>query len=159
MTVCATLTDPLVDEPTNPVDVALPCFGWSLRWIAQPNGRTVIEISDDTDDLVGLVTSTNVPMLTVDAAWRGRGPDLDGTRRWWALAAGHASATADDPTVTFTRRIGAHGRTYRTEVVPHRLHGLWIAAAPGLHTTVTCRQGPEHRIRRLAAIPRLSSHV
>ncbi|MDT4960574.1 MAG: hypothetical protein QOF87_221 [Pseudonocardiales bacterium] len=165
MTVCEipssfpTCAGPLRDKPTTPVGMPLPFSGWTLRWTAQPNGRTVIEINDDTDDLVGLVTSTNLPMLTVDAAWRGRGHDADGTRRWWALAVGHASATSDDPTVTFTRRIGAHGRAYRTDVVPQRLHGLWIAAVPGLHTTVTCRQGSEHRIRRLAAIPRLNSHV
>ena len=165
MTVCAipqsllTHADPLLDDPTSPGGMPLPISGWSLTWREQRNGRTVIEINDDTDDLVGLVTSTSLPMLTVDGAWRGRGHNVDGTRRWWALAIGHASATSDDPTVTFTRRIGAHGRPHRTVVVPQRLHGLWIAAAPGLHTTVTCRQGPEHRTRRLAPIPRLSSHV
>jgi hypothetical protein len=44
-------------------------------------------------------------------------------------------------------------------VRPARLHGLWIAAVPGLHTAVTCSQGPHHRIRRLAPVPRLHVHA
>jgi hypothetical protein len=93
-------------------------------------------------------------MLSIDAAWRGRGTAADGIQQWWALAAGHASATDDDPVVTFTRRVGRRGNPQRTVVRPSRVRGLWIAAVPGLHTTITCRQGPEHRIRRLAPVPR-----
>ena len=75
---------------------------------------------------------------------------LDGT----ALAIGHATSSDDDPTVTFTRRLGPHGNPRRTIVRPALLQGLWIAAVPGLHTTITCRQGPEQRIRRLGPVPR-----
>jgi hypothetical protein len=39
-------------------------------------------------------------------------------------------------------------------VRPVLLQGLWIAAVPGLHTAVMCRQGPERRIQRLGPAPR-----
>jgi hypothetical protein len=109
------------------------------------------------------ITSTDLPMLSVDGAWRGWGPGTDGTRRWWALAVGHASAGTEDPVVRFARRVGRRANPHRTVVRPLRVHGLWIAAIPGLHTTVTCRQGAEQRLRRLAPIPipipRLHVHV
>jgi len=125
----------------------------------QPNGRAVIEINDDTGDLIGLITSTTLPMLTVDAAWRGRAYVADGTHQSWALAIGHASADDDDLTATFTLRLGPHKNPRRAVVRPARTQGLWIAAASGLHTTVTCRQGPQHRIRRLASVPQLHAHA
>jgi hypothetical protein len=133
--------------------VALPISGWRLRQRPQRNGRVAIEINDATGDLVGLITSTNLPMLSVDGGWRGRAYLADGTRRWWALAIGHATASNEDPAVTFTRRLGPHGNPRRTVVRPVLLQGLWIAAVPGLHTTVTCRQGPERRIQRLGPAP------
>jgi hypothetical protein len=165
MTVCAIspgppmLANALLDAADSPDGTPLPIAGWRMRRQVQVNGRAVIEINDDTDDLVGLITSTTIPMLTVDAAWRGWGHAIDGTRQWWALAIGHASATDDDPTVTFTRRVGPRGNPRRTTVRPTRLQGLWIAAVPGLHTSITCRQGPQHRVRRLAPVPRLHAHA
>jgi hypothetical protein len=161
MTVCLehpslpAFADALLDESESEDGLPLPISGWSLHRRVQRNGRAVIEINDETDDLMGLITSTTLPMLTVDAGWRGRGFAEDGTRHWWALAIGHASTNEDDPVVTFVRRIGARGYPRRTVVRTWRLQGLWIAAAPGQHTTVSCRQGPERRIRRLAPIPRL----
>jgi hypothetical protein len=133
---------------------ALLISGWRVRHRLQRNGRVVIEINDDAGDLVGLITSTNLPMLSVDGAWRGRAHLADGTRRWWALAVGHATTSGDDPAITFTRRLGPHGNPVRTVVRPALLHGLWIATVPGLHTAVTCRQGREQRIRRLSPGPR-----
>jgi hypothetical protein len=165
MTACAilpndpTLSDILLHEAQFGDGAALPIVGWSLHQRVQPNGRAVIEIKDDSDDLVWLITSTSVPMLTVDAAWRGWSYTVDGTRRWWALAIGHACTNDEDPLVTFTRRIGLHGSPRRTVVRPSRVHGLWIAAAPGLHTSITCHQGAEHRIRRLAPVPRLHARA
>jgi hypothetical protein len=148
-------TDTLLHELPGGDGLALPISGWRLRGRVQPNGRAVIEIDDDTGDLVGLVTSTDLPMLSVDGAWRGRGDLADGARQWWALAIGHATAGDDDLAVTFIRRIGPHGSPRRTVVNPVRLRGLWLAAAPGLHTAVSSRQGHRHRIRRLAPVPRL----
>jgi hypothetical protein len=136
----------------------LPIEGWRLYHRRQSNGRRVIEINDVAGDLVGLITSTNLPMLSVDAAWRGRSELVDDTRQWWALAFGHASAGDDDPAVTFSRRLGPSRHIRRTVVRPSRVHGLWVAAVPGLYSSVTCRQGTEHRIRRLAAVPRLQVH-
>jgi len=149
----------LLDDSASPDGAPLPISGWRLRRRLQPNGRAVIEIADETDDLIGLITSTHLPILSVDAAWRGRAYLADGTRQWWALAIGHAPATDDEPAVTFTQRLGALGNPRRTVVRPSRLQGLWIAAVPGLHTTVTFRQGPEQRTRRLAPIPRLHAHA
>ena len=149
------LSEALLDASASPADTPLPLSGWRLRHRIQANGRAVIEVEDETGDLVGLITSTTLPMLSVDAAWRGRARLADGTHRWWALAVGHASATDDDPVVTFTRRLRPHGTPRRTVVRPSRLHGLWIAAVPGLHTTVSCRQGLDYRIARLAPTPRL----
>jgi hypothetical protein len=139
--------------------MALPISGWRLRQRLQRNGRVALEITDDTADLVGLITSTNLPMLSVDGAWRGRANLVDGRRRWWALAIGHATTSDDDPAVTFTWRPGQRGNPHRTVVRPMLLHGLWIAAVPGLQTTVTCRQGPEQRIRRLVPGPRWHAHA
>jgi len=155
----AALTYPPSTDLADPFATPLPIFGWHLRQRVQPNGRAAIEITDDTGDLIGLVASTSLSMLSIDAAWRGRGRSDDGTQQWWALAVGHASAGDDDPIVTFTRRIGQRGTAHRTVVRPSRLQGLWIAAVPGLHTTITCRQGSEHRVRRLAPAPRSAAHV
>jgi hypothetical protein len=153
-------THALLDDEAASVDgTALPISGWRLRQRLQRNGRVAIEINDDTGDLVGLITSTNLPMLSVDGAWRGRANPADGTRRWWALAIGHATISNDDPAVTFTRGLGPHGNPRRTVVRPALLDGLWVAAVPGLHTTVTCRQGPEQRIRRLGPVPRWHAHA
>jgi hypothetical protein len=149
----------LDDEAASADGTALPISGWRLRQRLQRNGRVAIEINDDTGDLVGLITSTSVPMLTVDGAWRGRAALADGTRRWWALAIGHATSSDDDPAVTFTRRLGPHANPRRTVLRPTLRHGLWIAAVPGLHTTITCRQGPEQRIRRLGPVPRWHAHA
>jgi hypothetical protein len=134
---------------------ALPISGWRVRRRVQPNGRAVVEINDAAGDLVGLITSTSLPMLSVDGAWRGTGYRSDGTHHWWALAIGHATAGDDDPAVTFVRRIGPHRSPRRTVVRPTRLQGMWLAAVPGLHTAVSTRQGQQYRIRRLTPIPRL----
>jgi hypothetical protein len=154
-----TLSDLLLHDSQLAHGAALPIAGWSLHRRKQPDGRTAIEVNDDTGDLIGLITSTSVPILTVDAAWRGRGHVFDGTRRWWALAIGHASTNDDNPVVTFARHVGPHGSLRRTVVPTSRLQGLWIAAVPGLYTMITCRQGPEHRIRRLAPAPRLHNRA
>jgi hypothetical protein len=121
MTGCAappndpTLSDILLHETRFGEGATLPISGSSLHQRMQPNGRAVIEIKDDTGELVELITSTSVQMLTVDGAWRGwRRYPADRTRRWWALAIGHASSNDEDLLVTFTRRIGPHGNPRRT---------------------------------------------
>jgi hypothetical protein len=134
--------------------IPLPLDGWQFRHRVPPNGRAVVEILDDTGDLIGLLMSTDLPMLSVDAAWRGIGHDSDGARQWWALAIGHASPDDDhEPVVTFRRRAEPHHSPHRAVVRPVRIRGLWIASAPGLYTTVSCRHNNEHTVRRLATHP------
>jgi hypothetical protein len=157
MTICATRssiagpTEEMLQDLDGPL---LAASGWTLHQRRQRNGRTVIEIADDGGELVGLITSAQLPMLSVDSGWRGRKYDATGTRQWWALAMGHASANDEDPIVTFTRRLSPRGYPQRTVVRPLRVDGLWVAAAVGgLYTAVSCRQGSEYRIRRLAPAP------
>jgi hypothetical protein len=134
MTVCAispgaAASPPaLLDEAASLDGVALPISGWRLRQRLQRNGRVAIEINDDTGDLVGLITSTTLPMLSIDGAWRGRTHLADGTRRWWALAIGHATTSDDYPAVTFTRRLGPHTNPPWRVVLPTLLQGLWIGS-------------------------------
>jgi hypothetical protein len=149
----------LLGDSAGADGTALAISGWRLRQRVQPNGRVVVEIFDATGELMGLITSTTLPMLTVDAAWRGRACLADGTHQWWALAIGHAFASDDDLTAVFTLRLGPHNNPRRAVVRPARTQGLWIAAAPGLHTSVACRQGHEHRIRRLAPGARVHAHT
>jgi len=138
--------------------IPLPLEGWQLRHRVPPNGRAVVEIIDDTGDLVGLLMSTDLPMLSVDGAWRGIGHDSDRARQWWALAIGHASPEDDDePVITFRRRAEPRQSPHRVVVRPVRIRGLWIASAPGLYTTVSCRHGSGHTVRRLATYPSIES--
>ena len=110
----------------------LPISGWQLQWRLRPEGRTVLEVTDQANDLTGLVASTRLPIVSVDGAWRGTRRGADGTQQRWALAIGHAP-TPDGPlTVTFTRR----GR--RTTIQPATVDGLWVAAVTGHYTTAHC---------------------
>jgi hypothetical protein len=163
MTVCATtetvpaLTDVVFADATQD-GTLLPVSAWRLHWRVQRNGRAVIEIADDAGDLVGLLTSARLPMLSVDAGWRGSGYDASGIRQPWALAIGHAYANVEEPVVTFTRPIRHRGNPRTTVVRPALLQGLRIAAVPGSYTRISCRQGPENRIRRLTPIPGRRPH-
>jgi hypothetical protein len=114
------------------ISVRLPVSDWQIRWRRQPDGRTVLEVTDQAGDLTGLVASTRLPIVSVDGAWRGTRRRADGSRQRWALAIGHAR-TPDGPlTVTFTRR----GR--RTTIHPATVDGLWAAAVTGHYTTAHC---------------------
>jgi hypothetical protein len=152
------LTPPTSGTSLGSADgISLPIDGWQLRHRVLPNGRTVVEICDASGDLIGLIMSTNLPMLSVDAAWRGIGHDSAGAPRWWALAIGHASPDDDEPVITFRRRAQPHQLPHRAIVRPVRLSGLWIASAPGLYTTVSCRHRTQHTVRRLATYPSIES--
>jgi hypothetical protein len=114
------------------ISARLPVSDWQIRWRLQPDGRTVLEVTDQAGDLTGLVASTRLPVVSVDGAWRGTRRGADGSRQRWALAIGHAS-TPDGPlTVTFTRR----GR--RTTIHPATADGLWVAAVTGHYTAARC---------------------
>ena len=75
-----------------PIRVRLPAGGWQVGFRVQRDGRTVVEVTDADGTLAGLVASSRLPILSIDAGWCGctRGPA--GDRRWWALAIGHVPA-------------------------------------------------------------------
>src|SRR5712692_409188 len=82
----------MISRAGSVIWVRLAVSGWSIRGHVQPDGRTVIEVSDETGALTGLVAGTRLPIVSADAGWRGITRDAVGARRWWALAIGHAPA-------------------------------------------------------------------
>ena len=132
-------------HPGRPADpgAVLPACGWQVAFRAQHDGRTVIEVTGQDGSLAGLVASSRLPILSVDAGWCGAAREPDGGWRWWALAIGHVPASQDQPSVTFTRKLpGAR----RAAVRPDAVDGLWVtvdglwaaAAAAGRYTAVRC---------------------
>jgi hypothetical protein len=114
------------------ISARLPVSDWQIQWRLQPDGRTVLEVTDRAGHLTGLVASTGLPIVSVDGAWRGTRRSADGTQQRWALAIGHAY-TPDGPlTVTFTRRA------HRTTIHPVTVDGLWVAAVTGHYTAARC---------------------
>ena len=119
--------------------VRLAVNGWCIRRHVQPDGRTVIEVSDETGVLTGLVVGTRLPIVSADAGWRGIARGAGGARRWWALAIGHVPAGAGRPAVTFTRGRPGSRHARRATVRPVPVGGLWVAAVFGRYTTVRCQ--------------------
>jgi len=117
------------------IRVRLAVSEWRIRCRLQPDGRTVIEVSDETGVLAGLVASTRLPIVSADAGWRGITRSAGGESRWWALAIGHAPADAGRPAVTFMRGLpGSRPATVR----PVTMGGVWVAAVTGRYTTARC---------------------
>jgi hypothetical protein len=128
------------------ISARLPVSDWQIRWRRQPDGRTVLEVTDQAGDLTGLVASTRLPITSVDGAWRGTRRTADGSRQRWALAIGHASTTDGPLTVTFTRR----GR--RTTIHPATVDGLWVAAVTGHYTAARCHTPAAASARQLTPV-------
>jgi hypothetical protein len=125
------------------VQVLLPVAGWRLAIQAQPESRTLIEVTSARGSLVGLVLSSQQPMAnSIDEAWHGHVCGAKGRRQWWALAIGHAPAGEGQLAVTFSRRrrgLSHCGTSLPLEVVDGLwlVHdGLWVAAAAGRYTHV-----------------------
>ena len=139
-----------------PLRVRLPAGGWQVGFRAQHDGRTVIEVTGQDGSLAGLVASSRLPILSVDAGWCGAASERDGGRRWWALAIGHVPAGQGQPSVTFTRRLpGARRTAVRPDAVDGlwvTVDGLWVAAAAGRYTAVRCAAGPVTLTRRLRPV-------
>jgi hypothetical protein len=114
------------------ISARLPVSDWQIRWQLQPDGRTVLEVTDPAGNLTGLAASTRLPIVSVDGAWRGTHRSADGTQQRWALAIGHADTTDGPLTVTFT------SRAHRTTIHPATVDGLWVAAITGHYTTARC---------------------
>ena len=72
------------------ISARLPVSDSQIRWRRQPDGRTVLKVTDQAGNLTGLVASTRLPITSVDGARRGTTSTADGTRQRWALAIGHA---------------------------------------------------------------------
>ena len=87
-----TRTPPPVSPPEqaiasagSPIRVRLPVGGWQVGFRIQPDGRTVIEVTDQDESLTGLMTSTRLPITSIDAGWSGLTRDPAGGRhcgRW-----------------------------------------------------------------------------
>jgi hypothetical protein len=114
------------------ISARLPVSDWQIQWRLQPDGRTVLEVTDQAGNLTGLVASTRLPIVSVDGAWRGTRRRADGSRQRWALAIGHACAPDGPLTVTFTSRVS------RTTIHPATVDGLWVAAVTGHYTAARC---------------------
>jgi hypothetical protein len=114
------------------ISARLPVSDWQIWWRRQPDGRTVLEVTDQAGNLTGLVASTRLPIVSVDGAWRGTSRRADGSRQRWALAIGHACAPDGPLTVTFT------SRARRTTIHPATVDGLWVAAVTGHYTAAHC---------------------
>ena len=127
--------------PGSPISVRMPAGGWHVGLRLQSDGRTVVEVTEEDGSLAGMVTSSRLPIVSVDAGWTGVSRASGGDRQFWALAIGHVPAGAGQPDVTF-RRGQLGGRLGRT-TFPDALHGLWlvhdglwVAIASGHYATV-----------------------
>jgi hypothetical protein len=152
---------PATDHFGPPVRVRLPAGGWQVGFRVQRDGRTVVEVTDAGGTLAGLVASTRLPILSIDAGWRGCTRDPAGDRRWWALAIGHVPADAGQPSVTFTHARGAirRGRS-PFAALPRAVEGLWVtrdglwvAAAAGHYSLVRLTTHSSTRLQRLHLVP------
>lgn len=153
-----TSTGPTVMPVGLPVQVRLPIGGWQVGFRVQREGRTVVEVTDPGGSLAGLVTSTQLPVLSINAGWSGFAPDLAGVRQWWALAIGHVPAGTGQPDVTFIRRARRTRRgrmTLPLEAVDGLWiahHGLWIAAAAGHYNHVRLTSRSVIHVQRLRLV-------
>jgi hypothetical protein len=144
-----------------PIRVRLPASGWQVGFRVQRDGRTVVEVTDTDGTLTGLVASSRLPILSIDASWRGCTRDPAGDRRWWALAIGHVPAEAGQPSVTFTcRGSGIRQGRRPAAALPRAVEGLWvardglwIAAAAGHYSLVRLTAQATTRLQRLQSVP------
>lgn len=145
------MTGTVIGRADSEVCVRLAVSGWRIRWRLQSDGRTVIEVCDETGVLTGLAVGTRLPIVSADAGWRGKARGADGASWWWALAIGHAPAGTGRPAVTFTRGMPGSRRARRTTVRPATMGGLWVAAVTGRYTKVCCQLTSPEPARLTAA--------
>jgi hypothetical protein len=141
------------------VQVRLPVGGWRVGFHVQPDGRSLIEVTDPDGSLVGLVASSYEPVLSIAEAWTGHARSLGGCRQWWALAIGHTPVEGW-PTVSFTRRLGdsSRGRQIaRLETVDGLwlVHdGVWVAVTTGHYSHVRLTLQAATCVRGLSMVTR-----
>jgi hypothetical protein len=151
---------PATDHFGPPIRVRLPVGGWQVGFRVQRDGRTVVEVTDTDGTLAGLVASSRLPILSIDASWRGCTHDPAGDRRWWALAIGHVPAEAGQPSVTFTRGGGIWHARRPSAALPRAVEGLWIArdglwiaAVAGHYSLVRLTAQSTTHLQRLQPVP------
>jgi hypothetical protein len=145
---------PAADHFGPPIRVRLPAGGWQVGFRVQRDGRTVVEVTDAGGTLAGLVASSRLPILSIDAGWRGCTRDPAGDRRWWALAIGHVPVEAGQPSVTFTRARGALRAGRRpSAALPRAVEGLWVAAAAGHYSLARLTTPASTQLLRLRPVP------
>jgi len=117
-------TESAAGLPEPLIRVRSPAGGWHVGFRLQRGGRTVVEVTEEDGSLAGMVTSSRLPILSVDTGWAGFSRARGGDGQWWALAIGHVPAGAGQPDVTFSRRQfgGRLGRAAFPDVVD----GLWV---------------------------------
>jgi hypothetical protein len=139
------------------VEVRLPVGGWRLGFHVQPDGRSLVEVTDPDGSLAGLVASSHQAAPSIAEAWAGHAFGLGGCRQWWALAIGHTPADGW-PAVSFTRRSGRSpaGRSMtRLETVDGLwvVHdGVWVAATTGYYTHVRLTRQSATHVRSLNVV-------
>jgi hypothetical protein len=136
--------------------VRLPAGGWQVGFRAQHDGRTVIKVTGQDGSLAGLVASSRLPILSVDAGWGGAARESDGGGRWWALAIGHvpagrASRPSPLPAGCPARAAPRRGQMPWTGS-GSLLTGCGSPPPPGRYTAVRCAAGPVTLTRRLRPV-------
>lgn len=82
------------------ISARLPVSDWQVRWRLQPDGRTVLEVTDQAGNLTGLAASTRLPIVSVDGAWRGTRRSADGPGsggRWPSATPAPLTARSPSP--------------------------------------------------------------
>jgi len=154
---------PATDHFGPPIQVRLPAGGWQVGFRVQRDGRTVVEVTDADGTLAGLVASSRLPILSIDAGWRGCTRDPAGDRQWWALAIGHVPVEAGRPSVTFTRARARGAVRYGRRpaaALPRAVEGLWVArdglwvaATAGHYSQVRLTTPASTQLQRLHPVP------
>src|SRR2546430_15067575 len=77
------------------ISARLPVSDWQIRWRLQPDGRTVLEVTDQAGNLTGLVASTRLPITSVDGAWCARSFKMRMTASFMVRMCGCVEGPAD----------------------------------------------------------------
>jgi hypothetical protein len=107
------------------VTIPLPVSGFRVVVVNQTNGRVAVEVYNDDDQFVDVVSASPLGGAQIRVAIHGPG---------WTLAFGQASGSATSPLVRFLNRAVLGGRG--TTVDPALVGRFWIAETPGRYNHV-----------------------
>jgi hypothetical protein len=117
----------------------LPSGGWQVRFWADTDGLTLIDIAGPEGTLACRLTSASQSAPSIDAGWTHCAPTPGEDSHCWALAVGRAPAGLNQ-VVSFARRTrtGLRDRMTLPPQAPSGFwvvhNGLWAAAAAGCYT-------------------------